>query len=131
MRKVILMMLLSVLSSNAAAEWVAMDYATDNSFTIYANYRSIRKAGNMAEMWFMNDFKKAQKEAEGNLYMSSKEQFRFDCKEEKWQTLVYSLHSGKMGEGAVVFSDSNPSKWEPIRPGSKIEVFWKIACDKK
>lgn len=130
MRKAILMMLLSVVSSNAMAEWLAVVHATDNSYNTYANYGTIRKAGNMAEMWFMDDFKTAKKEAGGKQYMSSKEQFGFDCKKVQWRTLVYSLHSGKMGEGAVVYSDSNPSKWVPILPGSKIEVFWKIACGK-
>jgi hypothetical protein len=131
MRKVILMMLLAVVSSSAMAGWVAVVNATDNSFTIYADYNSIRKSGNMAEMWFMDDFETAKKEAGGNLYMSSKEQFRFDCRRKISRTIAYSFHSGKMGEGAVVYSDTNPSEWEPILPDSKMEVFWKIACGKK
>jgi len=130
MRKAILMMLLAVVNGNAMAEWLAVVHATDNSYNTYANYSTILKAGNIAEMWFMDDFQTAKKEAGGKLYMSSKEQFGFDCKKLQWRTLVYTLHSGKMGEGAVVYSDSNPSKWAPIRPGSKIEVFWKIACGK-
>jgi hypothetical protein len=63
--------------------------------------------------------------------MSIKSQEEFDCKEKELRTLVYSLHSGKMGEGEVIFVDSNPSKWEPVLPDSEMERFLKIACGQK
>jgi hypothetical protein len=131
MIKVILMLLLAVVSNSAMAEWSAVIRTTDNGYIIYANYGTIHKADNRATMWFMDDFKTAKKDAGETLYMSSKEQFRFDCKNEQWQTLAYSLHSEKLAEGALIYSDSNRSKWEPIRPGSQIEVFWKFACGRK
>jgi hypothetical protein len=131
MRKFILMLLLAGLCSSAMAEWVAVVNATDNSFTIYTDYNTISKSDNFAEMWFMDDFETAKKAAGGNLYFSSKEQFRFDCKRKISQTIAYSLHSESMGEGAVVYSDTNTSAWEPIQPGSNMEVFWKGACNKK
>jgi hypothetical protein len=125
------MLLLAGVSSSAMAEWVAVVNATDNSFTIYTDYNSIRKSGYIAEMWFIDDFETAKKAAGGNSYLSSKEQFRFDCKRKISQTIAYSLHSGSMGEGAVVYSDTNTSAWERIQPGSSMEVFWKGACNKK
>jgi hypothetical protein len=63
--------------------------------------------------------------------MSIKSQEEFDCKEKKLRTIVYALHSVNMGEGEAIFSDSNPGKWEPVLPDSKMEKFLKIACGEK
>jgi hypothetical protein len=131
MRRIILIVLLAVVSSCAVSGWDAVVHAKDDTYKIYTNHGMVHRVGNIIEIWFMEDFKSAQEAAGGTLYMSSKEQFRFNCWNEQWQALDISFYSGKMGEGAVVFSDSNTSQWGPIQPGSKIEVYWKTACVNK
>jgi hypothetical protein len=129
MRKMILILLLAVVSSNAMAEWVAVNrnkYATG-----YANPATIVKNGNIAVMWSLVDCKTITRFIGGPPFMSIKSQEEFDCKEKKLRTLVYTLHSGKMGEGEVVYSDSNPSKWASALPESGMGDFLKIACGKK
>jgi hypothetical protein len=126
MRKMILILLLAVVSSNAMAEWVAVNrnkYATG-----YADPATIVKDGNIATMWSLVDCKTITRFIGGSPFMSIKSQEEFDCKEKKLRTLVYTLHSGRMGEGEVVFSDSNPSKWASALPENGMGDFLKIAC---
>ncbi len=129
MRNIILMLMLTFVSSNAMAEWVAVNH--NEYATGYANPASIVKDGNIVKMWSLVDCKALTHFIGGSPFMSIKSQEEFDCKEKELRTLVYSLHSGKMGEGEVIFVDSNPSKWEPVLPDSEMERFLKIACGQK
>jgi Surface-adhesin protein E len=126
MRKMILILLLAVVGNNAMAEWVVVNrskYATG-----YADPATIVKDGNIAKMWSLVDCKTITSFIGGSPFMSIKSQEEFDCKEKKLRTLVYTLHSGRMGEGEVVFSNSNPSKWASALPENGMGDFLKIAC---
>jgi hypothetical protein len=127
-RKILLLLLLAVVSSSAMAGWVAVNH--NKYATGYANPATIVKDGNIVKMWTLVDCKTMTLFNGGSPFMSIKIQEEFDCKEKKLRTLVYTLHSVKMGEGDVIFSDSNPSKWEPVIPDGEMEDFLKIACGK-
>jgi hypothetical protein len=101
MRKMILILLLAVVSSNAMAEWVAVNrskYATG-----YANPATIVKDGNIAKMWSLVDCKTITRFIGGPPFMSIKSQEEFDCKEkncgrlhtlctlERWVRVNWSL----------------------------------------
>ena len=129
MRKVIVMLLLVVSGKAIAGEWVAVNH--NKYATGYANPATIVKDGNIAKMWTLVDCKTMTFFSGGSPFMSIKSQEEFDCKEKKLRTLVYTLHAVKMGEGEVIFRDSNPRKWEPVLPDSAMEDFLKIACGKK
>jgi|ERR1035437_932440 hypothetical protein len=128
MRKAILIMILAIVSSNAAAEWVGVSYS--GNFTVYADPTTIRRAGNMVKMSILVDLKKA--EYHGLMpFMSMIGKDEFDCKEDQSRRLASSLYSGKMGEGAVVSSSSDPINWEPVPPRTSVEALWKFACGKR
>jgi hypothetical protein len=135
--KYLAMILLAVISGNAMAsssnsatsEWIKVD--NNVNATGYANPSTIRRIGNIVKMSQLVDFKTATRYANVAPFMSDESQEEYDCKEKQSRTLVYSLHSENMGKGAVVFSDSNPSKWETVQPGSKRDEFLDIACGKK
>ena len=137
MRKAILLMILAVVSSNAAADWVEVS-ATDKK-TVYANPATIRKKGNMVKMWELVDIKPSRftksmqvfSESNDEFSMSTREQEEFDCKKEQTRTLYISTHSENMGEGELIFRCSDPGKWEPIVPNSIDESLWKFACGKR
>lgn len=128
MRNVILMMLLAVASNSAMAEWVNVG-SNENVF-IYVDPTTIQRAGNMAKMWHLFDFKYV-KEDMGEPYLSTREQNEYDCKEEKYRRRATSQHSKNMGSGKVVYSDSYTAKWKPVPPDSGIEIMWKFACLKR
>ncbi len=128
MRKAILMMILAVVSSSAAADWVQIT-GDDTSFTAYADPASIHRAGNRVKMRSLLDFKTADKLG-STPYMSQIEQQEYDCKKEQMRTLALNFYSGNMGEGETVYSDTDPDKWRRIIPDSIDEDLWETACRK-
>lgn len=128
MRKVILMLLLTVVSNSAMAEWV--DVGSNEYTTIFVDPASIQRDGNMAKMWHLTDFKTSQKDM-GDKYLSTKDQNEYDCKEVKLRRRASSQHSENMGKGKVVYSDSYTTRWKPVPPDSGIEIMWKFACIKR
>ena len=80
-------------------------------------------------MWSLGDFK-AAKEFGGIEFLSSKYQKEYDCKQEQARMLAFMLFSSNMGEGQVVYSNSDPDNWEPISPGSVSQTLLETACEK-
>jgi surface-adhesin protein E len=129
MRKSILMMLLAVVSSSAAAvEWVRVE--RNETTDIYADPATIRRRGDMVKIWILFDHK-TPKVFVDKPYRSFMEQDEFDCDEERERQLAGSYHSGNMAEGDVVYTNSNPGKWSPVAPGTVGEILWKIGCGKR
>lgn len=128
MRKVILMILLTAVSNSAMAEW--KDVGSNKNTTIYVDPITVQRAGNMATMWHLTDFRIPQKDM-GEEYMSAKDQNEYDCKAAKSRRRAYSQHSKNMGNGKVVYSDTFTTKWKPVPPDSGIEILLKFACIKR
>ena len=130
MRKAILMMLLAVVSSSAAAEWVSLG-TTDNGTTVYVDPATIRRSGDMVKILSLTDLKTAEATPRGWRYTSQKSQEEYDCKEKRWRILSFSQHSGNMGGGISVYVGSNPGNWLPVAPGGKDRLLWERACGKQ
>lgn len=128
MRKVILMMLLTVMSNSAMAELV--NVGSNENTSIYVDTATIHRAGNMAEMSHLTDFSTPNKDM-GEYYKSTRDQNEYDCKEAKWRRRAFSEYSKNMGAGKVVYSDSFTARWRPVPPDSGIEILWKFACTKR
>ncbi len=129
MRKFILMALLSFVSSNAMAGWVAVTATTDNSVTFYVYPDATRKNDSVVKMWWLEDLKQADKAGNDKPYSSAKGLDEFDCQKVQRRTLAFSEYSGNMGSGEVsLSSDYESPKWSPISPDSVEEALWKYAC---
>ena len=130
MNRLLLGLMLLMTVTAASAEWTI---SGDNDRIIqYVDRATIRRSGNFVKMWDLKDFKTMQPNPSTGLsYLSAKVQSEYDCKEERSRILAFSWFSGQMGNGNAVYSDSDPDKWEPIQPGSFVEVLWKIACRKR
>lgn len=127
--KTILMILLAVASSSAAAEWVKI--SENETATIYVDPGTISKAGNLVKMWRLIDFRKAVSIASDKPFMSTKGQEEYDCKEEKTRVIELTFHSENMGGGEVVHSEASPADWAPVRARSIGETLWKFGCGKQ
>ena len=131
MHKAILIILLTVVSSSAMAEWVEVDTSRRVGLTTYADPTTIRKFGNKVEMWVLYDYKTAQTNTR-KPYRSIKGQWRYDCKEEQQQPIYEIKLSENMGKGEVIgkaiYKES--VKWLPVLPESIGMVYWKLACGK-
>ena len=128
MRNIILMLMLSLVSSNAMAEWIEVGRYGD--MTLYVDYSTIRKHGNLVKMWSLIDRSKFDT-VDNKQYKSVKQQWEFNCVEEQNRMLYASYHTGNMGKGEVFDVISEPSEMMPIPPNSGNEIQWNIACSKK
>ena len=126
MPKAILMMVLAIVTSSAAADWVMVVSSEDTP--AYAAPATIRKVGDKAKMWTIHDFKAARVDTYGKSYRSAKIQDEYDCKQALARVLDFSFHSGNMGKGEEVYSDHIPDKWYPILPKSLGVRLSKFAC---
>lgn len=128
MRKTILMVLMAVVSSSAAAEWVVVGSGKDQ--THYVDPATIRRSGNKVKMWFLLDYKTAIRDTYGKPFLSYKGQDEYDCEEETVRSLAVVFHSENMGGGDTVFSHSGATKWSPAAPGTGSRTSWETACAK-
>ena len=131
MKRVVLALVLAALSDSAAAAWVRV--GGNNNLGCYADPTSIRRTGSMVKMRSLLDFKTPQTDQSigGKPYLSQKDQREYDCKNERYHLLYFSLRSGQMDAGKIVHSDPDPGEWSPVVPGSIGEALWKFACGKK
>jgi hypothetical protein len=129
-RKAILMMLLTAAGASAAATWVEVASDETQAATFYVDPTSVRRSGDVAQMWSLYDFKTVTGTA-GMEHLSAKGQREYDCKGERVRLITLVLYSGNMGEGAEVHDISDPlSRWEPVPRNSIGEALWKAACRK-
>lgn len=129
MRKAFLMMLLAVASTSAAAAW--FDIGSDKTTTVYADPATIRREGNIAQMWHLLDFKTARiaPGPKRYRYLSSKSHNEYDCDVQLTRVLLRSWYSGHMGKGYVVYRSHKHGRWEPVPPESAAELLWRTACE--
>lgn len=125
MRKVILMILLTIVSSNAMAGWVKI--GEDKEQIGYADLASIYRDGNLVKMWRLFDGKPPFPP----LLRSIKSQDEYDCKKKQWRPLNVSWFSKNMGLGDLVGNYVEPTPWQPVPHDSIDENMWKVACGKK
>jgi hypothetical protein len=114
-----------------AGEWVAVANTDDGVITVYANQSTIRKEGNIVNIWALDDFKKAEQLSSNKQLLSLKIQYEYDCKEEQMRRLYATMLSGNMGRGNVVDSSPIHEGWQLVQPDSLNERLWKFACGKK
>ena len=125
MRRIILMMLLVAASNSGASEWVKI--GEDERVITYANSEATRETGNEVKLWWLSDFKTAQTN-NGDVFLSSRRQYEFDCKEGQYRTLFFARHSGRMAEGDAVYSSSATGEWKRVPRNTLGEVLLKFAC---
>lgn len=129
MKKIILTIMLGLASNCAVAEWTRV--SVNDVYIQYADFGRISKAGGNAIMWELLDYVSEQKGASGNRYLSEKIHREYDCRGEQVRLLAISGFNKRMGEGKVTYSDSNPAKWEKVRPASVNDFLLVKACSNK
>lgn len=126
MRKPILAVLLALSSGSAMADWV--EVAGNETTAAYADPATIRKADNKVKMWHLLDYANARGIERIKPYLSVKMEDEYDCEQARTRTLSISIHSGNMGEGAVLGTSSEPGQWRPVMPDTLVETLREFAC---
>jgi len=130
MKRLIVMTLLVLSSSPAYAEWIKVSDSDEAGMTVYVDPATIRRTRNLVKMWQFYDYKTVQTVG-GIGFLTVKEQWEFDCAEERRRVLALTEFSGNMGSGTVVYTNSEVGKWQPVAPSSIGQLLWKFACGKK
>jgi len=130
MKRLIVITLLVLSSSPAYADWVKVSDSDEAGMTVYVDPATIRRNRNLVKMWQFYDYKTVQTVA-GIGFLTVKEQWEFDCAEERRRVLALTEFSGNMGSGTVVYTNSEVGKWQPVAPSSIGQLLWKFACGKK
>lgn len=130
-RLLLIALTLLVLSSGPAyAEWVKVSDSDEAGKTVYVDPTTIRRNSNLVKMWQSYDFKTVQ--TLGSIrFLTAKEQWEFDCAEERSRVVARKEFSGNMGSGPMVSTNSQVGKWVPVIPGSIGQTVWKAACEKQ
>ena len=131
MTRLLLILLLFLSSGPVYAEWVAVGSSESaGGYTGYIDPDTIRRKGDLVKVWELYDFKTAQTVV-GVSFLSRQWQRQYDCVEERGRGLATTEFSGNMGNGNVVWTDSDEGKWSPVAPESIGKALWKFACGKK
>ena len=130
MTRLFLITLLLLSSGPAYAEWVKVSERDDAGKTVYVDQATIRRNSNLVRMWQFYDYKTVQTVG-GNRFLTAKEQWEFDCAEERSRVVARKEFSGNMGSGTMVFTNSQVGKWLPVMPDSIGRTVWEAACGKK
>ncbi len=129
MRKLILLLLLTAVSSSAVAQWGKWSYVDQSqTFVIYADLATIRKTGNLARMWDLSDAKTGNALGGVRQSRSFTIEREYDCSKQQLRLLYVAWYPDQMGEGKIVGSQSHPGNWQPAMLGTIGEELWGIAC---
>jgi hypothetical protein len=129
MKRLLLFTLLVLSTGPAYAEWIPVSDGDEAGKTVYVDPATIRRNSNLVKMWQFYDYKTVQTVG-GVRFLSAKEQWEFDCAEERSRVLALKEFSGNMGSGTVVFTNSQVGNWIPVMPGSIGHTVWTVACRK-
>jgi len=128
MKKILIIIVLTFLSTNLAAEWEKMGESDSNGgYTVYVDLETLVQIKDEAKMWTLIDFQVEQEET-GARFLSKKVRRKYDCQGKHYRVLAYKLYSWGMGRGDLIRAYSQPQKWEEVQLGSMGEKEWKIAC---
>jgi hypothetical protein len=122
----LLITLLLLSSGPAYGEWVWIDKDAQAGSTLYVDFDTIRRKGDLVKLWALYDIDTVKADSP----LSFKELREFDCTEERHRLLAGSVYSEHMGKGNVVQSISETSTWYPVEPDSIPQKLWKAACSK-
>ena len=125
-RKTILMLLLAVFSTTAAADWFPV--GGNENGTIYTDPATINKEGDIVSMWDLLDFKSVQVTTLGKKFLSQMSHHELDCKEKRGRLLETTIYSGNAESGEVIYRDISSGQWESLKPESVLQILWNIAC---
>lgn len=147
MRSVLLILLLSLFSHSASAEWARLGMRFfdgkkfsdaiyyDNkdiddkytAFTVYANLSTIRRNGHKVTMRSLISVSKPTT-VKDTQYMSLESVDEYDCLARTSRSISYVYFAEPMKRGKVVLRSQRPSDWYPFEPISFTAILFRAAC---
>jgi hypothetical protein len=114
----------------ATKQWELLGTSDANGgMNVYVARSTIRRSGASAQMSDLVNFRRSHA-FEGKSFLSTRNQYEYDCTGTRRRMLSTTGFSGHMGQGAVVGSGNSSLAWEQVPPSGPIHDYWKIACTK-
>jgi hypothetical protein len=138
MYKIIWMMLLALMSSNATAVWTKIVDAKDTTegpnhgslYSVYTDVDTMRNTNDLIKVWELYDYQTAQWGQGIEPYLSLKVRTEYDCSEERSRSHYVALFSENMGKGNRGGEKEYVHNWESLELDTVGEKLWKFACGK-
>ena len=112
----------------AEPKWTLLGtLAAGGGMDIYVAPATIRRLGDKARMLNLFDFKTRQV-FEGKPFLSTRNEYEFDCARSRRRILSATGFSGHMGKGTVVISSQGDSAWESVGSSGSGYEHWVVAC---
>jgi hypothetical protein len=119
------------LSTLSGGGWELRGVATDGSWAIFTTDHQMKRSGHTVTLWLRQEFPEVQRDAGGNLYMSSVEQLQFDCRKSQQRLLTVVFYAENNISGAPQQQDEGDPKhapWSSIIPGTQSDSVFQWAC---
>jgi hypothetical protein len=127
--KLVLGMMMALFGSAAFGGWESV--GESDVAELYVDKTTIRRAGPIARMWSLLEYRETQTQDGFEPFRSSRSQAEYDCQDERARTVYLTNHSGSMAGGNTVYTSTRPFDWIPVPPRTLREAAWKVACGKK
>jgi len=125
MKKLLLILFLVFISTNARAEWVMI--GEDDASIVYADPSTMRNKGDLIKIWSLYDFLKP-KDMSGKSYLSMELQYEFDCGKKLSRKAYIIYYSANMGGGEKGSFSYPPKQWHEVKPTSAREKIFHMVC---
>ena len=122
--------LLMLITSSAWAGWTYITSAEGDAISAGGNlehfldYETLRKEGNLRRIWMLINFPPNDKEGWGSVRI----RVEFDCKNETSKRMSYTVFSGKLSTGKIIFTQDKESPKEDIPPDTATWTIFKDVC---
>lgn len=109
-----------------AADWKPVK--TFAEFKLLAQPASRKLDPNLARVWTLRHYYRAQYTADGLTYRSQKTLLEFDCQTDEYHVLMVVLAPGYYGTGTPTRSIEMPTPWQMVGADSPEAAVQAVAC---
>jgi len=127
----LLCLLLVFNNSPASADWVAVEkpYPVRELQTLYIDPATMRREGNLVEVWQLTDYRWMQGGPRSSLrFLSTTTRKQFECMDKRLRLLGYTEYSRRMAAGNASNGYVDKDRWLQVEPDSINEALWEILC---
>ena len=129
MKKILAILSLALLVTQAHADWTRIDYPSD-AMAVYIDRDTLKSVGvGIVQLWHLYDYKAAQ-DVSGQAYLSVKGQDEYECDKGARRDLLSLYHTDGMGNNKMVQAVYKPGPWVKPEACSIDEALVRIACGK-
>lgn len=129
MKKYLFLILFSLLSGQALAEWSKIPFESQG-VTTYVDKASIEKNGQLSRMWVLLDFGTSKQKTEATPYRSIAYLWEFNCTQSKRRPVEIRRFTENKGNGNVTIDKPSNPEWQFALPQTIYSTVQGVACSK-